>query len=54
MHAVLWSDNLKVRDHLEDLGVDGRITLEYILDKQVGKVWIGFVWLGLESSGWLV
>jgi hypothetical protein len=23
-----WSENLKGRDHLEDLGVDGRIILE--------------------------
>jgi hypothetical protein len=26
-------ENLKGRDHLEDLGVDGRITLEWILGK---------------------
>jgi len=26
------------RDHLEDLGVDGRITLEWILDKFIGKI----------------
>jgi hypothetical protein len=27
--------NLKGRDHLEDIGVDGRIILEKILEKQV-------------------
>jgi hypothetical protein len=26
-------ENLKGRDHLEDLGIDGRIILEYILEK---------------------
>jgi hypothetical protein len=36
--------NLKGRDHLEDLGEDGRI-LQLISGKQSGKVWIGFVWL---------
>jgi hypothetical protein len=29
----IWLENLKGRDHLEDLGVDGRIILEWILGK---------------------
>jgi hypothetical protein len=29
-----WLENLRERDHLEDLGVDGRIILERILDKR--------------------
>jgi hypothetical protein len=29
MHTRLWSENLKGRDHLEDLGVDGKIILEW-------------------------
>jgi hypothetical protein len=28
-----WMENLKGRDHTEDLGVDGRIILEWILEK---------------------
>jgi len=24
MHTIFWLENLKGRDHLEDLGVDGR------------------------------
>jgi hypothetical protein len=31
MRAENWSENLKGRDHSEDLGVDARITLECIL-----------------------
>jgi len=27
MHTIFWLENLKVRDHSEDLGVDGSITL---------------------------
>jgi hypothetical protein len=34
---------LKGRDHSEDLGVDGRIILEWILGKYGGKVWTGFI-----------
>jgi hypothetical protein len=42
--------NLKGRDHLEDLGVDGRIILEWILGKQGGKVWAGCIWLRIMTS----
>jgi hypothetical protein len=31
MHIVFWLDNLKGRDHFEDMGIDGRILLEWIL-----------------------
>jgi hypothetical protein len=37
--------NMKGIDHLEELGVDGRIILELILGKQDGKVWTEFIWL---------
>jgi hypothetical protein len=32
MHTIFWLENLKGRDHSEDLGVDGKVT-EYILGK---------------------
>jgi hypothetical protein len=31
MHRKFWSENLKGRDHSEDLGIDGRILLEMYL-----------------------
>jgi hypothetical protein len=46
--------NLKGRDHLADLGVDGRIIAEWILGKQVGKVWTEFIWLRIGNSGGLL
>jgi hypothetical protein len=45
MYTKLWSENLNVRDHREDVGVDGRIILEWILGKQGGKV------CGLDPTG---
>jgi len=30
--------------------VGGRIILEWILEKQGGKVWTGFTWLGITTS----
>jgi hypothetical protein len=36
-------ENLKGRNHLEDLGIGGKIILGWILGKQVGKMWIGFI-----------
>jgi hypothetical protein len=29
----IWSENLNGRDHSEDLGIDGKIVLEWILVK---------------------
>jgi hypothetical protein len=37
--------NLKERDHSEDLGVDEKMILEWILEKYGGKVWTGCIWL---------
>jgi hypothetical protein len=47
----IWAGNLKGRDHLEVLGVDGKILLEWILGKHDGKVWTGFIWLWIGTSG---
>jgi hypothetical protein len=34
--TAFWCGNLKERNHLEDLGVDGRIILKYIFREWVG------------------
>jgi hypothetical protein len=34
--------------------LDGRIILEWILEKRDGNVWIGFIWLRIWTRGGLV
>jgi hypothetical protein len=36
VHTEFWWGNLRKRDHFEDLGVDGRIILEWIFKKWDG------------------
>ena len=47
MHTGFWWGNLRGGDHLEDLGVNGRIILEWILYKWDG----GKDWIGLDQDG---
>jgi hypothetical protein len=54
MHTISWLGNLKGRDYLEDLGVDRKIILEWILRKYCGKVWTGCTLLGIGTSGGLL
>jgi hypothetical protein len=44
-------ENLKGRDHSEDLSVDGKTIQELILRKQGGKVWNRCIWLRIGTSG---
>jgi len=39
------------RDHSKDVCVDGRIILEWILAKESGKLWTGFICLRIGTSG---
>jgi len=45
---------LEGRDHLDDLCVDERIILEWILGSWGGKMWTGFVWLRIGTNGKLL
>jgi hypothetical protein len=43
----VWWVNLKERNHLEDVGVDMRIILKWVM-KQAGMAWTESVWRSVE------
>jgi hypothetical protein len=49
-----WLGDPKVRDHWEDLGVGGRITLRWTLRRYGSMGQTGFSWLRIWSSGGLL
>jgi hypothetical protein len=54
-NTAFWWEILGGRDHLEDPGVDGRITLRLIFRKwDVGGVWNGSTWLLIGTGGGLL
>jgi len=44
----------KGRDHSEDLDIDEKIIIEWLLNKHGGKVWTGRFWLRIGTSGRLL
>jgi hypothetical protein len=48
MCTKFWLKILKGRNNSEDLAVDRRIILKWILGKQGGKMWTEFMWLRTE------
>ena len=52
MHTGFWWGGLSVRGHLEDLGVDERIILKWILKKWDGEAWTVLIWLGIGTGDW--
>jgi hypothetical protein len=43
-----------VRDHWEDQDIGGWAILKWILERKDGMVWIGLMWLRIETSGGLL
>jgi hypothetical protein len=49
-----WWGNLIERDHLEDIGVDGRIILKWSLNNWEWGSWVGLIWLRIGTGGGLL
>jgi hypothetical protein len=47
---TFWLENPKGKDHTEDLSVDVRIMSEWILEKEGGNVWTGFICFRIGTS----
>jgi hypothetical protein len=50
VHIAFWWGNLRERNHLKDLGIDGRI-FQYIFKKYDGEAWIGLILLMTRRGG---
>jgi len=44
VHTELWWGDLMERDHLEDLGIDGRVLLNWIVQKCDKEAWTALIW----------
>jgi hypothetical protein len=53
VHTGLWWGNLTEINHLEDLGVDGKIILKWIFETWEGA-WIELIWLRIGRSSRLL
>jgi hypothetical protein len=51
VYTGYWWGNLRLRDHLVDPGIDGRIVLRRIFRKWDVWVWPGFCWLRIGTGG---
>jgi len=50
VRAGVWWGDLRERGHLEELVMDGSITLRCIIKKYDGRMWIGFIWLRIGTG----
>jgi len=50
----VWWGNLREKDDLEDLCLDGGIILKLMFKKCGGKTWTGLIWLRIDTGGRLV
>jgi hypothetical protein len=46
--------NARKGDHLEVIGVDGRIILKWIFRKWDERAWTGLIWLRIGAGGGLL
>jgi hypothetical protein len=42
--------NMREREHLEDLGVDGSVMVKWAFKNSDGRAWPGLIWLGMGTA----
>jgi hypothetical protein len=52
MHTEFWLEMLKERDNSENVGVDDRIILKWILGQYGERMWICLLHVSLERDRW--
>jgi hypothetical protein len=52
VHAGFWWGNVREGDHLEDLGVDGRLILKWILKQWGGMGGMDWIHLAQDRDRW--
>ena len=51
VYTGFWWEDLRERDHLEDLSEDARIILKWIFKKGDGAAWTGLIWQSIRAGG---
>jgi hypothetical protein len=44
---------MRGRENLKDLGLDGSIILNFVLEELIENIWTGFIWPRLKINGGL-
>jgi hypothetical protein len=50
-HVWGQEGNLRGKDNLEDLGIDGRVLLKWVFEKWDGRAWAELIWFRLWTDG---
>jgi hypothetical protein len=51
---LLFASILNLYIVLEHPATDASLILKLVLKKEVGRMWTGFIWLRIGTSGWLL
>ena len=54
VHTWFQWENLRERDHLQDLGIYGKIMINRIFNKLTRVLWTGLIWLKIRTSSRLL